>query len=135
MEQNTIRREQIDNKALPKPKKGIEFEAGGDKKYKVEAIIDNAVYGQQANNNQMLGLYYLVLWKGYSEEENTWKPSLAVIHLRKLISTFYKRHSEKPIAIFLLLDSAPPIAKPTVLKKLKQKCGHSNKRANKRGRN
>ncbi len=49
----------MDNKALPEPEK--EFEAGDDKEYEVEAIIDSAVYGQQANNNQMPGLYYLVL--------------------------------------------------------------------------
>ncbi len=43
---------------MPEPEK--EFEAGDNKEYEVEAIIDSAVYGQQANN-QMLGLYYLVL--------------------------------------------------------------------------
>ncbi len=60
----------MDNKALPEPEKELEFEARGNKKYGVEAIIESAVYGQQAND-QMLGLYYLVLWKGYPEEENT----------------------------------------------------------------
>ncbi len=46
------------DKALPEPEK--EFEAGDNKEYEVKAIIDSAVYGQQANN-QMPGLYYLVL--------------------------------------------------------------------------
>ncbi len=69
------------DKALPEPKKEVEFEAGDNKEYKVEAIIGSAVHGQQANG-QMPGLYYLVLWKGYPEEENTWEPSSAVIHLR-----------------------------------------------------
>ena len=32
------------DKALPKPEK--EFEAGDNKKYEVEAIIDSMVYGQ-----------------------------------------------------------------------------------------
>ncbi len=58
------------DKVLPKLEKNVEFEAGDNKKNKVEAIIDNAVYGQQAND-QMPGLYYLVLWKGYPEKENT----------------------------------------------------------------
>ncbi len=49
----------MDNKALPGPEK--EFEAGDDKEYKVKAIIDSAVYGQQANNSQMPGLYHLIL--------------------------------------------------------------------------
>ncbi len=61
----------MDNKALPEPEKELEFEVEGDKKYEVEAIIDSTVYGQQANSNQIPGLYYLVLWKSYSEEENT----------------------------------------------------------------
>ncbi len=55
------------DKALSEPEK--EFEAGYNKEYEVEAIIHSAVYGQQTND-QMPGLYYLVLWKGYPEEEN-----------------------------------------------------------------
>ncbi len=58
----------MDNKALPEPEK--KFEAGDNKEYEVETIIDSMVYGQQAND-QMPSLYYLVLWKGYPEEKNT----------------------------------------------------------------
>ncbi len=71
----------MDNKPLPEPEKELEFETGGDKEYEVKAIIDSMVSGQQANNNQMLGLYYLILWKGYPEKKNTWEPSSAVIYL------------------------------------------------------
>ena len=46
----------------------MKFDAGGDKEYEVKANINNAMYGQQANNNQIPGLYYLVLLKGYLEE-------------------------------------------------------------------
>ncbi len=56
------------DKALPEPEK--EFEAGDNKEYEFKTIIDTAVYGQQVND-QMPGFYYLVLWKGYPEEENT----------------------------------------------------------------
>ena len=59
------------NKALIEPDKDMEFEARVDKEYEVEAIIYSAIYSQQANNNQKPGLYYLILWKGYLEEENT----------------------------------------------------------------
>ncbi len=59
LEQDTTRKRRVDNKALLKLEK--EFEAGGDKEYEVEAIIDSTVYGQLVNSNQMLGLYYLVL--------------------------------------------------------------------------
>ncbi len=122
------------DKTLPEPEKEFEFEAGDNKDYKFEAIIDSAVYGQQVND-QMPGFYYLVSWKGYSEEENTWKPLLAVIHLRKLISTFHKEYPENPIATSPPFDSAPLIAKPTIQKEPKQKCDRPSKRANKRGRN
>ncbi len=67
LEQDTTRKGRVD-KALPEPKK--EFEARDNKEYKVEAIINSAVYSQQANN-QMPDLYYLVSWKGYPEEKNT----------------------------------------------------------------
>ncbi len=46
----------MDSKALPEPEKELEFDAGGNKEYEVEAIIDSAVYGQKAND-QMPGLY------------------------------------------------------------------------------
>ena len=38
----------------------------------------------------------------------------AVQHLKKLISSFYKDHPEKPTATFLLIYFAPPMARPTV---------------------
>ncbi len=59
LEQDITRKRQIDNKALLEPEKELEFEARGDKEYKIEAIIDNAMYGQQANSNQIPDLYYL----------------------------------------------------------------------------
>ncbi len=133
LEQDTTRKGRVD-KALPEPEKEIEFEAGDNKEYEVKAIIDNAVYDQQAND-QIPGLYYLVSWKGYPEEENIWEPSSAVIYLWKLITTFYKEHPEKPTATSPPLDSVPPIARPTIPKEPKRKRGRPSKGANKRGRN
>ena len=46
------------------------FDAGNNKKYKVEAIIDSAVYFKEAERH-LPGLYYLVSWKGYPKEEST----------------------------------------------------------------
>ena len=71
LEQHTTRKGRVNRKALPEPEKELEFEVGDNKKYEIEAIIDSAIYYQQANNNQMPGLYYLILWKGYPKEENT----------------------------------------------------------------
>ncbi len=70
LEQDIKRRVRGD-KALLELEKELEFKAGGSKEYEIKTIIDNAMYGQQTNNNQMPSLYYLVLWKGYPEEKNT----------------------------------------------------------------
>ena len=35
----------VDN-TLPKPKKELKFEVGGNKKYKVKAVTESAVYSQ-----------------------------------------------------------------------------------------
>ena len=109
------------------------FEPGNDKEYKVKAIQDSAVYAKEADGH-LLGLYYLVAWKGYSEEENTWEPSSAVMHLRKMVSTFHKDHPENPIAISAPLDSAPPMAKPTTQFPAKQKRERPSGRARKRAK-
>ncbi len=133
LEYDTTKKGQVDNKALPELEKELKFESRGNKKYEIEAIINSTMYSLQANN-QMTGFYYLVLWKGYPEEEHTWEPSSAVIHLRKFISTFRKKHPEKLTATFSPLDSAPPMARPSIPKKPKRKRGRPSKGVNKRGR-
>ncbi len=45
LEQDITRKKQVD-KAMPKPEKILEFKAGGNKEYKVKAIIDSVVYNQ-----------------------------------------------------------------------------------------
>ena len=99
------------NKLFPKPEP--EFDAGNNKEYKVEAIIDSAVNVKKAQRH-LPGLYYFVFWKSYPEKKSTWEPSFAVIHLWKIISTFHKNHPEKPTATSLPLNSAPPMAKPSI---------------------
>ena len=88
------------------------FELDKDKKYKIKTIQDSTVYGKEVDR-PLLGLYYLITWKKYPKEENTWKLFLAVINLWKIVSTFYKDHSKKPTATSALLNSTSPIAKPT----------------------
>ena len=91
----------------------LEFDVGNNKDYKVEAIIDSVVYAKEAEGH-LSSLYYLVFWKGYSEEEITWEPSFAVMHLQKMISTFHKNHPEKPTVTSSPLNSTPPMGKPSV---------------------
>ena len=77
LEQNTTRKEWINELFLePEP----EFDAGDNKEYKIEAIIDSVVYAKKAEGH-LPGLYHLVSWKSYLKEENTQEPSSAVIHL------------------------------------------------------
>ena len=79
LKQDTIRKGWTDENMT-------EFEAGNNKKeYEVEGSWDNAVYAQESAAGQLPGLYYMISWKGYSEEKNTWKPVLTVEQLPKLI--------------------------------------------------
>ena len=110
LEKDTTRKKRM-NKLFPEPE--LELDAGDNKKYNFEAIINSAVYVKESERH-LPGLYYLVSEKSYPEEENIWEPSFAVMHLWKIISTFYKHHLEKPTATSSPLDFAPPMAKPSV---------------------
>ena len=107
-----------------------EFEPDDDKEYKVEAIQDSAIYGKETDKH-LPGLYYLVAWKGYLEEKNTWNPFLAVMHFRKTVSIFHKDYPEKSTAISASLDFTLPIAKPTIQLPVKWKQEQLKKRATK----
>ena len=99
LEQNTTREERV--------KKVPELDVSDDsKEYKVEAISDSAVYTNKLESGHLPGIYYLVAWKGYPKEENTWELLSAVQHLKKLISSFHKVHPEKPTATSLPINSA-----------------------------
>ncbi len=67
LEQDTTKKEWVNKKTLLKPE---EFQTRDSKKYKVKVIIDSTVYKKEANN-QIFGLYYLVLWKGYLEKKSS----------------------------------------------------------------
>ena len=104
----------------------LEFEAGdNNKEYKVEGICNNMVYARVSKAGYLPGFYYLVSWKGYLEDEITWKPTSTVQHFRKLVSTFHEDHFNKPTAIFSPMHMALPMAKRTTPPNVngKRKCG------------
>ena len=113
----------------------MEFDTGDNKsrEYNMEVIRDSAVYIRELESGHLLGLYYLVLWKRYLKEENTWEPASAVQHFRKLISSFHKDHPNKPNVTFPTINIALPMArlivKPT--EPLKQKREWSANNTNK----
>ena len=129
LEQDTTRKERVGDD-------NAEEQDAGDNsgKYKVEVIWDSAVYARESESGYLPGLYYLVFWKKYPEEENTWEPASAVQHLRKLISSFHKDHFDKPTATSPAIDTAPPMTRPTVkpTKPLKRKKRWPTRRAKKR---
>ena len=69
LKQDTSRKGRIDKKV-----RQMEFDTGDNEEYEVEAIWDSAVYARESESGHLSGLYYLVSWKEYLEEENTWEP-------------------------------------------------------------
>ena len=65
LEQDTTRKVRVDENDI------IELDANNNSgKYKVEAICNSTVYVRRSAGH-LPGLYYLVSWKSYLEEENT----------------------------------------------------------------
>ncbi len=111
LEQNTTSKGQVDKTTFR-----LDFENDGNgEEYEIEAICNSVVYAKESDNDHHLpGLYYLVSWKNYPEEENIWEPALAVLHFYKLINTFYLNHLEKSTTTFPPIDFASPIVRPIV---------------------
>ena len=107
LEQDTIRKEQLNEITQ------LKFKASDDEKYELEGIRNSAVCVRESKDH-LPGLYYLIFWKKYLEEENTQEPASAILHLKKFISLFHKNHPDKPTAISKALDIASSMAKPTV---------------------
>ena len=118
LEQDTTKMGQVDKKTV----KQLEFETSGNNmEYEVKGICDSAVYARELEAGHLLGLYYLVLWKNYPEDESTWETAAAVQHLQNLVSTCYKDHSNKPTATSPPIDVASPMAKYNALPNVKGK--------------
>ena len=88
----------------------LEFATGNNKEYEVDGIQDSAVYARESIG-QLPGLYYLVLWKSYPEEKNTWEPASAIQHLWRLVITYHKDNPKKPTATSAPVNIALPMAR------------------------
>ena len=127
MEKDTTKKERVHKENAE------ELDTGDNsREYEVEVIWDSTVYARESESGYLLGLYYLVSWKGYQKEKNTWEPASAVQHLRKLINLFYKNHPGKPTATSPTIDTAPPMARSTVKLPAKRKQRRPTGRTTKR---
>ena len=73
LEQDTTKKGWIDENAT-------ELDIGDDNggEYNVEAIWDSAIYARKSELDYLPGFFYLVSWKRYPEEKNTWEPASAI---------------------------------------------------------
>lgn len=51
--------------------KQLEQKNGNNKEYGAEVIWDSKAYAKKSDSGHWPNLHYLVLWKDYSEKENT----------------------------------------------------------------
>lgn len=118
---NTTKKEQVD-KATSQLKLKDDDKS---KEYEIEAIFNSTVYARESKSDYLPSLYYLVLWKSYSKEDNPWELVLVIQYLRRLLSTFHKKHPKKSTATLPPVNLTPPTTKPIVKHKSlnnKQKC-------------
>lgn len=71
----------------PKPPTTI-IANDGVEEYEVETILDSRLYRGK--------LQYLVRWKGYGPEENSWEPEANLKNAKTMITKFHKDNPNSP---------------------------------------
>ncbi|WWC71311.1 uncharacterized protein I206_105265 [Kwoniella pini CBS 10737] len=71
-----------------------EEEDEGEGEYEVEAIVDH----KQKKGNQAGKYEYLVSWKGYGPEHNTWEPEEHVAHASDVVTRYWSTKPKQDIA-------------------------------------
>ena len=65
----------------------------GEEEYEVEAVLDSRWHKVGRGRQD---LQYLVKWKGYGPEENTWEPAANLEHARRRIGDFHRQFPNAP---------------------------------------
>jgi hypothetical protein len=60
----------------------------GEEEYEVDKILNSRKVGRQPQ--------YLICWKGYGPEEDTWQPKADVANAPELVHRFHQQHPEAP---------------------------------------
>ena len=74
----------VQQKPKPPPPELIE----GEKEYEVEKIRDSRRKGR--------GIQFLIKWKGYTSEEDSWEPRKNLGNAKKLLEEFHRKFPTKP---------------------------------------
>ena len=64
---------------------------GNEEEYKVEEVLDSRMKRQK--------LEYLVKWKGYTDEHNTWESADNFGHAKQKVTNFHCKHPSAPYKI------------------------------------
>ena len=63
-------------------------EIGNELEYEVEEVLDSRLFWNK--------LQYLIKWKGYTEENNTWEPVTNLDNVKDAIKEFHQTHPSAP---------------------------------------
>ena len=77
-----------DNGKVQPPPPPIELE--GALEYEVESILKHRFRGRRHPR-----AFYLVSWKGYGQEHNSWEPEEYVVNAPEIVADYWKRQAEK----------------------------------------
>lgn len=78
--------------ALPKAKSGRKKRAKFNDEYEVERILDKRRGAKDSYE-------YLVQWRGYSAEDNTWEPAHNVANAAKAIADYEQRQKQQQSSV------------------------------------
>jgi len=66
----------------------VEITPDNEEEYEVEQILDTREKGKK--------IEYLIHWKGYGHDEDTWEPIKNLMNCQQLVQQFHLRHPDRP---------------------------------------